>query len=314
MAIDDHLQIFAGKRVVDWDSNTGVEDPEQTIYRLSISYDYGQTQSIDWADYFASFLADPRAHEVNGLVIGVWDNQGGNEDIESVVETLVAAQEQLSRLTALFIGDITYEENEISWIQQGDLSPILAAYPKLEYFGARGGNNLQLGISHHEHLRSLIVESGGLPSNVVQDVLSSHLPALEHLELWLGTENYGASTRIEDLAPLFTGQLFPHLRYLGLRDSDLSDEIAQEIAKSPLLERIEVLDLSLGILSDKGARALLESPATRSLKKLDIHHHYCTDEVVKQLQELGIAVDASEQEEADDEGYRFEGRYVAVGE
>lgn len=206
------------------------------------------------------------------------------------------------------------EENEISWILQGDLSPLLAAYPELEYFGARGGNNLQLGIMRHEHLRSLVIESGGLRSNVVQDVLSSHLPALEHLELWLGTENYGASTRIEDLAPLFTGQLFPNLRYLGLRDSDLSDEIAQEIAKSPLLERIEVLDLSLGILSDKGARALLQSPALRRLKKLDIHHHYCPDEVIQQLQGLGIAVDVGGQEEAEDEDYRFEGRYVAVGE
>lgn len=106
MAINDHLQTFAGKRVVNWDPNRGIEDPERTISRLSISYDYSSTQSIDWADYFASFLADPRAHESTGLVVGVWDSDGGNNDIESVIETLVAAHEQLSRLKALFIGDI----------------------------------------------------------------------------------------------------------------------------------------------------------------------------------------------------------------
>ncbi|MFN8512833.1 MAG: hypothetical protein U0841_09650 [Chloroflexia bacterium] len=49
------------------------------------------------------------------------------------------------------------------------------------------------------------------------------------------------------------------------------------------------------------------------LRKLDIHHHYCSDEAVAQLEALGIELDASDPQEVDE----FEGeyyRYVAVGE
>ena len=37
------------------------------------------------------------------------------EDMSGVVEAVVSAASQLPELTALFIGDIIGEENEISW-------------------------------------------------------------------------------------------------------------------------------------------------------------------------------------------------------
>jgi hypothetical protein len=131
--------------------------------------------------------------------------------------------------------------------------------------------------------------------------------------LWLGTDNYGATTTMADLEPLFAGTLFPTLRYLGLRNSDLEDAIAQAVAQSPLLERIRVLDLSLGVLTDTGAQALLDSPAVMRLEELDIHHHFCSEEMVERLEGLGIEVDASERE-TPDEWNGQEHRYVAVGE
>jgi len=166
---------------------------------------------------------------------------------------------------------------------------------------------------NHARLRSLIVESGGLDVSVVRDITSSSLPELEHLELWLGDENYGANAEIVDLAPILSGKLFPKLRYLGLRDSLLTDGIAVTAAHSPLLERLRVLDLSLGTLSDDGAAALLASPGIKNLELLDLHHHYCSDEMVSKLKALGIAVDTSDKQEPDD--YDGEStRYVAVGE
>lgn len=318
--VSGHAVEFAGKKVLDWDPETDVIerfDPATHIYRIDLSYD--EQNNMTWTDKFALFLYDSASSASTGLVVGVWwdlvDGSGGAEEISEVVEALCSARERLPNLTALFLGDITSEENEISWIQQGDISPLFEAYPALEHFRVRGGNGLSLGTMQLEHLKSLIVETGGLPVNVVHEVLRSHLPALEHLELWTGSRWYGADSTIEDFAPLFSGELFPNLRYLGLRDSELSDAIAIALSQSPLLERLRALDLSLGTLGDEGAAALLACPAVRKLEKLDIHFHYCSDEMIFQLRELrklGVELedDRSYAANYDDE----EDRYVAVGE
>jgi hypothetical protein len=135
---------------------------------------------------------------------------------------------------------------------------------------------------------------------VVQSVGKSKLPALEHLELWLGTNRYGADTTPEDVEGLLQSNSFPSLRYLGLRNSEITNDVARALARSPLLERLRVLDLSLGTLSDSGARALLAIPALANLTKLDIHHHYVSPELVGRLHSLGIEVDASGMREDED--------------
>lgn len=310
MSISTHVDTFAGKTVLDWDSNVGILDPDRFIYRISV--EYGDEE--EWTDVFAEFLDDPGASATTALVVGAWDFENQTrEEVERIIEALVAAREQLPNLTALFLGDITFEENEISWIQQSDVAPLFEAYPQLEQFRVRGGEGLHFGRLHHERLQSLIVETGGLSREVVQDILNSHVPALTHLELWLGDENYGATTTVADLEPLFSGQLFPQLRYLGLRDSQISNEIAQRLSQSPLLDRIRVLDLSLGLLDDEGAQFLLDCPAVHKLEKLDIHHHYCSQEMVAQLETLDIELDASDRQESEeDDGEVY--RYIAVSE
>lgn len=306
MTIDQHVEHFAGKKVVDWDPTVGIKDPETTLYRVSVAYD----DDAAWSEKFADFLNDPAVGAVTGLVVGAWTDDFSDWDAStSVVEEIAAAREKLPLLTAILFGDVTYEESEISWIEQTDVSPLFEAYPALERFRVRGGNRLRIGKLRSEHLKELGIESGGLDRGVVQDVLRCDLPALEHLELWLGSSDYGANTTIGDFEPLFTGHLFPNLRYLGLRDSEFANEIALATVKSPLLERLRILDLSLGLLDDTGAAALLASPVIKKLEKLDIHHHYCSEEMIEQLKALAIEVDASDRQE---EGKY--GRYVAVSE
>ncbi|HLZ60194.1 MAG TPA: STM4015 family protein [Ktedonosporobacter sp.] len=311
----------AGKGVLWWDPATDVIeqfDPATHIYKIGLTFD--DQADITWVDKFALFLYASVSRASTGLVVGVWwnlgDGSGGLAEVPQVIEAICAARERLPHLKALFFGDIASDENEISWIQQGDMSPLFEAYPALEHFGVRGGNGLTLGTMQLEHLKSLVVETGGLSADVVRTVIRSHLPALEHLELWLGTQDYGATSTLEDLAPLLSGELFPNLRYLGLRDSEFSDAIAIALTQSPLLERIRVLDLSLGTLGDEGAAALLACPAVRKLEKLDIHFHYCSDEMIQQLRELrklGVELEDDRSYATiydDDEEYR----YVAVGE
>jgi len=308
MSIYEHLTTLAGEPVVDWDPSK--PDPNHTTYRISLSYD---DEGAQWTDRFASFLDAVAAEQITGLVIGAWEEMFEDGASARIVEALVVARDRLPNLRALFFGDIISEECEISWIRQTDISPFFDAYPRLEYFAVRGAEGLQIGALHHQNLKSLIIQSGGLGAALARAAIAADLPALEHLELWLGTPDYGGDTATTDLEPLLSGTCFSRLRYLGLRDSAIADQIAVAIAQAPMLERIRVLDLSLGTLSDEGAAALLASPLIPKLEKLDLHHHFCSDEIVAQFQQLGITVDTSEQEEPDE--YNGETwRYVAVGE
>ena len=105
------------------------------------------------------------------------------------------ARDRLPNLRALFLGDITWEENEISWIAHGDVTGLLTAFPQLEHFRLRGADGLTLRKFKHENLKSLTIEASNLQAEVVRAIGASSLPALEHLEIWLGTERYEANTR-----------------------------------------------------------------------------------------------------------------------
>src|SRR5262249_42612610 len=96
--------------------------------------------------------------------------------------------------------------------------------------------------------------------------------------------------------------------YLGLRNSEIADDLPAVLAKSPLMKRIRVLDLSLGTLTDRGAEALLAVPGIKKLEKLVIHHHFVSPPLLGRLQALGIEVDAGDPQPADvygNETYRY---------
>ena len=308
MTISDHVAQFGGHPIVLFDPDKGLRAPDKNAIKLALDWD----DKVPFAEVLARFLSDPLVGQVSSLVIGTWGDEY-EASSASVVEALVAASDKLSGLRALFLGDITFEECEISWIQQSDVTPLLLAFPGLEEFRVRGGQGLQFGRPRHENLRSLTIESGGLDAAVVRAVLASELPNLEHLELWLGDDAYGATATLDDLAPLLQGDLFPRLRYLGLRDSCMADQLATVLADAPVLDRVEVLDLSLGVLSGVGGRALAASSRLGSLKKLDIHHHYVPEAVVASMARPGLEIDTSDAKEPDDDG-TSEDRYVAVSE
>jgi hypothetical protein len=250
---------------------------------------------------------------VQALVIGYcFGGEGG--DSRAVVEALVNASDRLPNLRALFLGDLPYSDMEISWIQQSDLTGLLTAFPQLEHFRARGGGSLVLHKCEHPQLRSLAFEASNLPSAVVRAVGDSKLPKLEHLELWLGTDAYGADTTVEDLAGILKGKGLPALHTLALRNSEIADHIAGVLGKSPLLKQLRVLDLSLGALDDWGAEALLAIPGLARLEKLDIHHHYVSPELVQRLKALGIQVDSRQALDPGDPDDPYQDRYVAHAE
>ncbi len=306
--VNDNLDTFCGKNVIDFNSEEDIKGSDNYVYRLRLDY-----EALDGGDKMAAlittFAETPIAATVKELIIGQWDYDSSN-DAGDVVAILVELKDAFKNLKSLFIGDITAEEQEISWIQQSDLSPLLAAYPNLELLQIRGGDGLRLSALKHPNLKTLIIETGGLPPDVVNDVSNAHLPNLEKLELWLGEENYGFDSKIEDFEAIINGSKFPKLTYLGLKNSIIQDEIAQKVAKSPILEQLHTLDLSMGILTDVGAQALVDSPKIKQLAYLNLNHHFMSDGMMAQFKGLGIAVSMNDQGDADNE----DERYIEVSE
>lgn len=312
--IHENLAEFEGLAVADWSEDAGPRiDLRRNAVRLRLDYEEAE-EGVTLAQKLAGLLEAPGAAQLTSLVIGSWQPTDSGTDSSEVVEALVAARPKLPGLRNLFIGDIIGEECEISWIRQSNLSPLLAAYTDLEHLTVRGGDNLSFGSPSHDKLKELVIQTGGLPPSVIHEISSARLPALERLELWLGDPSYGGDATVEDLAPLLSaGSTFPKLKYLGLKDSVIADEIAGVIALAPILSQLDVLDLSMGVLGDDGARALLASPAIRKLKKLDLHHHYISDPVAEELKQLGIEVDLSDPQSPD--GLEDpEDRFIAVAE
>ncbi len=148
---------------------------------------------------------------------------------------------------------------------------------------------------------------------MVRELAAANLPALEHLELWLGCQQYGGDSTVDDLQPMLNGAGFPSLKTLALRNCDYADDLAQALTNASILERITILDLSLGNLSDVGAEALFASPAIRKLDTLVLHHHYLSADMLDCWSAIELAVEVSYQQFVGDHA-GDKARSIAVSE
>ena len=317
MTFSSHATEFAGRPVTEVPAEgplPAVEGP--VAWRFSVwDYDVNDAEGTLHAGFtegFERFVAEagPR---VEALVIGAWGYAAFND---APIAQICEAASRLPNLKALFLGDQVTEECEVSWMRVGDVSELLNAYPALETLRVRGSSeHLVFSPVKHAALRELAIETGGLPATTTGNVLASELPALTALELWIGTEDYGRDTELASLAPLLGGEVHTGVRRLGLRNAEIADALAANLATSPVVPRLETLDLSLGTLGDRGGEALLSGQSLTHLSKLDLHHHYLSPAVAQRIVDAlpGVTVDVSdvqEDDDADGESYR----YTAVGE
>ena len=269
MTINDNMTEFMGRPIEDF--------AERLTNPTGVSYRIGLNSPDEVMGDLQRLLLDPESSKLQGLIVSNLPDVQERKDNTQLQEALIAAKDTLKGLEVLFIGDMTYAQREISWIEQSDVSPLLKAYPGLLHFGVRGGNGLAFSKLTHKKLRSLIVEAGGLSSKTIRQICHLDLPALEHLELWLGTDDYGGDSSVETLRDIFEGERFPHLKRLGLRNSMYTDEICEALIGAQVLENLSYLDLSMGTLSDQGAEHLLANPKIKELEALDLSHHYLSE-------------------------------------
>ncbi|GJD23977.1 hypothetical protein RIVM261_089330 [Rivularia sp. IAM M-261] len=310
---DGCLSQFANRKVEEFDPEKGLTETTGVAYALRCVL-HGESGE-ELKQQFEMLIQHPKAKEVEALVFGLWtDWLTEDESSRIVVDLLINAKEKLENLQALFIGDIQEHEWMISYIEQCDLSPILAAYPKLEVLQVRGGKGLEFTKLQHNNLKALIIEAGVLYRRTIAQLCALNLPELEHLEFWLGSGLYGADSRIDDLAPILSGNLFPNLTYLGLRNSEISDNIAKALVNSSIINYLQVLDLSMGTLGDEGAEALLNCSAVKQLDILNVYENYLSDKVIIKLSQLPIQVLADQQKYYKDHHYLNKHRYCSISE
>ncbi|MGY3200100.1 STM4015 family protein [Streptomyces sp. TE5632] len=313
-----HLTRFHGLPVhvfADDDAERGprLPAPDSVAWRLTAERD---EREVPFEQRWNRFLGRVRTDEVVALVIGAWWQEWDEDGIGPVLDLLTAEAHRFPGLRAVFLADVESEETEISWIKQGDVSRVLRAWPGLRELGLRGSEDLVIEPLRHAALRRLRVESGGLAPEPVRALAACDLPALHHLELWLGTSWYGGDCTAADVQALLTGlSRSPGLRHLGLCNSDIQDEIAAAVAAAPAVAGLASLDLSMGTLGDEGATALLSGQPLTHLRVLDLGHHFMSDEMTHRVREalaphvpdLGLTPARRDQ-------HSPESRYVAVGE
>ncbi|WP_405096287.1 STM4015 family protein [Micromonospora sp. NBC_01412] len=309
--IHSHLSSFTGLPVLPFTPGmTLPDDPSAVAWRLEVE-DF-DADPEEFAALVAALRAEVPADAVRALVIGEW---GSAYERALPVDLLVEAAEEWTSLRAVFLADLVGEQCEISWLTQGDITPLLAAYPSLEVLWVRGGNELRLDPVRHTGLRELVFQTGGLPGSVAAAVGGCDLPALERLELWLGRQDYGGDTTRAELADVLAGTRLPALRHLAVCNAEFADRIAEAVAAAPVVRQLEVLDLSKGILTDVGAEALLAGQPLTHLRRLDLHHSFLSESARERVVAAlpGVEVDLSDPQTAEVYNGR-EYRFTAVGE
>jgi hypothetical protein len=297
------LKSLAGLPIVRWADDPAPLDAAAVAWKVDTwNRDYTFAWVTDIDEALEAVLERTGPEGPVALTIGDW-SEPMHEPFD--IALLTNNADRLGRLRALFIGDIDYEECELHSILQMDITPVLDAFPALEVLGVRGTEGLGWTPTHHESLRTLVLQSAEMPAVVVRSIAAGDYPALTHLELWMGSwlqnqrDNDGSTARAEDLAPILSGHLLPSLVHLGLRNAQPADSIAAALATAPLVARLTDLDLSLGAFGDAGAEALLAGQPLTHLNSLDLRHHFMSPEMTQRLVDAlpGVHVDVSDRQD-----------------
>ncbi|MDP1916579.1 MAG: WGR domain-containing protein [Myxococcales bacterium] len=267
-------------------------------------------------------LKHPAGHFVRSLNLGLPPCDDG--DIEWHMEGLgkaLAAAGPLPRLEVLDLSEPSEHMDQESWRRVGDLRGIWAAAPNLKILKLRGssgsddGTPIKLAPIDAPHLETLIIFSGGLDEAAPKEIGAAKLPELTHLELMFGSDNYGCNCTMDSLKGILSGKGLPKLKTLGLKNSEWEGELIEAIAKSAILPKLEVLDLSMGVLWKEGSAAIIKhAEKFEHLKQLILDDNYFDDEQLAAIKKVLKNAQLGEQKELDEPDAEEPYRYTSIAE
>ena len=306
--LQDNAATWFGKLVEDdtwrecfaWSLETGFWKE----IRLWLDYDH---KDADLPKALAYALDHPSCKFLRRLTLGLVGAEG-DCDYEPCVRAMLKHGPLLS-LRNLYIGDFVRDETEISWVHVSSVGRLWALYPNLESMTLRGGG-IDLGNPKSTSLRSLTLNTGGLPGPAGESLGRAELPNLTRLEVWFGTTNYGGSCNGGHARGILTNKHLAKLEHLALANADFANDIATEVSRNDLPPKLRTLDLSMGTMTDTGAKRLLAaSDKLSKLDRIDLDSNFLSPAMCTRLKkELGN-VSVARQKTSDGDWY-----YVSVGE
>jgi hypothetical protein len=142
---------------------------------------------------------------------------------------------------------------------------------------------------------------------------AAQLPAMVHLELLFGREDYGCNGTVASLKGLLDGAGLPALKTLGLKNSEWKTELVEAVAKSKVLPRLEVLDFGMGVMGTESAEALVANAAKfKHLKQLLLADNYFSEADQALVKKSLPNAEFGEQKDDEDEDPEY--RYTTIGE
>lgn len=287
-----------------------IETRGNNIIGVKVEENYNDGGLPGEPELLAAVLDLPQAKKIEKINVGYIEEWEETDTYEEAIK-VIADRGPLPQLKNLFVGDFTQDQTEISWVDLGKTGALFKAAPNLEELTLRGAD-INLGRIAHDDLKSLTIETGGLPGNSMRAIGDAKLPQMEKLAVWFGDSEYGFSGQFTSMMNLLEGDNVPKLKELGLQNAEFTDAIMPMLVRANVVKQLETLDLSMGTMSDEGAQVLLNHAADLShLKTINLDDNFISDSMKTKLQDaFGNRVQVGGQKEQYDE----ERRYVSVGE
>ena len=280
------------------------------IHRLRLAHD-------SYADEeFEGKLADVAEltlrHPSGRFLVELSFNSNGDPNEDNLDDLLtIFGKKAPATVRKIRIGD---NVDQISWYKVGKLGKLWKGVPNLQDFEIEAGE-FDVGDMDLPLLERAIFKTGGLAKSSAKAIVAAKIPKIKHLEIYFGTEEYGGNCSVKEVVPLLARTDLPSLTYLGLKNSEFTNDIANALIGAKILKQLKTLDLSLGTLTDDGAAALVRAKAElKHLDVLDLTHNYLTKDGVSLVKSLAKKVITDDQQKADESSDGEKHYYVAITE
>ncbi|MFE9738795.1 hypothetical protein [Streptomyces sp. NPDC006477] len=127
MTVGHYMREFHDLPVFDFpaeDARVELPDAAAVAWRISTAT-YCDPGDEQWGPLFERFLKTVDTGRVRALVVGGWD-EAYDTSSAAIVTALIGANDRLTALEAVFLGDMLSEDCEISWIPQAEIWGLLS--------------------------------------------------------------------------------------------------------------------------------------------------------------------------------------------